>query len=329
MSLRRAIVQATAAEAALASAALSVAGAAAGPWSEWADVLNAGAPAWLGLGVLAAILAATGFDSGRARSVILGLAALGVGACLLRVAPEHIGSIAQPRNDPAAAGSFKLLTVNVWRENRSTGRAVSDIVSAAADVVSLQEPHGLEPSHWRALSAVYPYRASCDRGRTFSAVLLSRRPFALSGCAIARTDAEGALGYAWGRTSAPDGRPVDLISTHFTWPLPPGRQPAQSRALALALRGAQVGDLVVAGDFNTTPWSYAMVRQDRAFAPLIRRTLALPTWPARLPRLDSGWPVPVLPIDHVYAGPQWRTLDVRRLGVTGSDHYGVLVTLAR
>jgi endonuclease/exonuclease/phosphatase (EEP) superfamily protein YafD len=38
---------------------------------------------------------------------------------------------------------------------------------------------------------------------------------------------------------------------------------------------------------------------------------------------------PVLAIDHIYAGPAWRTLAVSRLPRTGSDHYGVVASLAR
>ena len=36
----------------------------------------------------------------------------------------------------------------------------------------------------------------------------------------------------------------------------------------------------------------------------------------------------VLPIDHVYAGPGWRTVSVQRGPKLGSDHYPVIVTLA-
>jgi hypothetical protein len=40
-------------------------------------------------------------------------------------------------------------------------------------------------------------------------------------------------------------------------------------------------------------------------------------------------PFAFLPIDHLYAGPAWKTLAVSRMPRTGSDHFGVLVTLAR
>src|SRR3546814_1418660 len=88
-----------------------------------------------------------------------------------------------------------------------------------------------------------------------------------------------------------------------------------ARALARIDRDA----LIVAGDMNLTPWAAAMREQDRALAPLSRMTRA-PSWPRALP---------VLPIDHVYAGPDWGLVSARRLPATGSDHRPILVTLAR
>ena len=41
-------------------------------------------------------------------------------------------------------------------------------------------------------------------------------------------------------------------------------------------------DVIVAGDFNSTPWSFSLRRQDRWFG-LERRTRALPSWPAANP----------------------------------------------
>src|SRR3546814_7596545 len=61
---------------------------------------------------------------------------------------------------------------------------------------------------------------------------------------------------------------------------------------------------------NLTPWAAAMREQDRALAPLTRMTRA-PSWPRALP---------VLPLDHLYAGPDWGLVSARRLAATGSDH---------
>ena len=96
-------------------------------------------------------------------------------------------------------------------------------------------------------------------------------------------------------------------------------QAVRRRDVAHALARIDRDALIVAGDMNLTPWAAAMREQDRALAPLTRMTRA-PSWPRALP---------VLPIDHLYAGPDWGLVSTRQLPATGSDHRPILVTLAR
>ncbi len=62
---------------------------------------------------------------------------------------------------------------------------------------------------------------------------------------------------------------------------------------------------------------------------LERRDPVLFSWPAKL---NLGGPVvpalPFLPIDHVYAGSDWRTVSIEAGPALGSDHLPVIVTLA-
>lgn len=78
--------------------------------------------------------------------------------------------------------------------------------------------------------------------------------------------------------------------------------------------------MIVIGDMNAAPWSWPGIRLQRALS-LPRRTSAIATWPA------VSWMPPILPIDHVYAGQSWQTIQVRRGPRLGSDHYPVVVTL--
>jgi len=83
--------------------------------------------------------------------------------------------------------------------------------------------------------------------------------------------------------------------------------------------------MILTGDFNSAPWSH-MLRQTDAALGLTRRDRGLATFPAD--RRGFPWPVPVLPIDHVYAGPGWATVSVTRGPRLGSDHYPLVVILA-
>ena len=88
------------------------------------------------------------------------------------------------------------------------------------------------------------------------------------------------------------------------------------------------GKKIVAGDFNMTPWSFGLRRFDERIG-LERRDLALFSWPGKLTLGGKALPVlPILPIDHVYAGADWRTVSVKRGPALGSDHFPVVATLA-
>jgi endonuclease/exonuclease/phosphatase (EEP) superfamily protein YafD len=86
--------------------------------------------------------------------------------------------------------------------------------------------------------------------------------------------------------------------------------------------------MILAGDFNSTPWSFARREDDRRFG-LIRRDRAMWSWPAEFVG-PHGFqaPFPFLPIDHIYAGPGWATVSVSRGPRLGSDHYPLIAVLA-
>ena len=120
-----------------------------------------------------------------------------------------------------------------------------------------------------------------------------------------------------------------VMGGHLTWPIPPGRQQAGARQFAEMAGHFPKPRLIVAGDFNSTPWSHTLRRIDRAFG-LERRDRADFSWPVdRVSRFRLSAPFPFLPIDHLYAGSDWRTVKVERgpRGL-GSDHLPLIVTLA-
>jgi endonuclease/exonuclease/phosphatase (EEP) superfamily protein YafD len=193
--------------------------------------------------------------------------------------------------------------------------------------VLLQEFFGLSMVAKQRLYAAYPYRAGCPAGCDL--VMLSKRPWLVGGPETASRDPHDTA--IWGETTAPDGRPVDVLTLHYAWPLPPGPQAYQRGVMAGVVAGLPKAGLIVGGDFNLAPWTAALKRQDAAFAPMTRRERALFSWPALVARLGWAPPIAILPIDHLYAGAAWKTLGIRRLprDRSGSDHYGVLATLAR
>jgi vancomycin resistance protein VanJ len=316
------IGQATVAELCLAGAVLGLAGL--GGWlSGWLDVVAAFAPTWLAMSVLGAALAWPTLGP-QLRRPALAAAVIGILANGALMAPEFLRPT--PAAPPAGLGPpLTVLTFNVWDDNRQPDATVDAIVRTNADIVTLQEFFGLSADAQQRLFAAYPYRAGCPAGCDL--VMLSKRPWLVGGPESANHDPHDTV--IWGETSAPDGRPVDVLTLHYMWPLPPAGQAWQRRVVAGVVERLPKASLIVAGDFNLAPWTAALKRQDAAFAPMTRRERALFSWPAQLARLGRAAPFALLPIDHLYAGAAWKTLAVTRLPRAGSDHYGVLVRLAR
>src|SRR5690606_39140622 len=100
-----------------------------------------------------------------------------------------------------------------------------------------------------------------------------------------------------GRFVLADGTPLTVMTTHLDWPVPVGRQVEQFAELQAAVAAVE-GPLILAGDFNSTPWSYAL-RGFEQRAGLVRQTRNLVTFPNRFMLRRMFETLPFLPLDHV------------------------------
>jgi endonuclease/exonuclease/phosphatase (EEP) superfamily protein YafD len=261
---------------------------------------------------------------------VLALAAVGVLAPAAQMAPDLFGAIRALVPAKAGGSPLRVLTFNVWVDDLQPRRSADQIIASGADVVLLQEAAGPMSTQFARIRAAYPYMAACERVWVCGQVIFSKRPITAWGALVPRPPVQpDALGVVWARIQAPDGRPATLVTTHFNWPIPPGQQATQRAKLARYLATMPKDDMVVTGDLNTTPWSFGLRRLDKALSPLARQTHALFSWPANTARIRQPFPLPLMPIDHIYTGPQWRTLSLKRLPRAGSDHYAVMATLTR
>jgi endonuclease/exonuclease/phosphatase (EEP) superfamily protein YafD len=207
------IGQATVAEMCLGGAALGLAGLA-GWFSGWLDVVAAFAPIWLAVSALGAALAWPTLGR-EMRRPALAAAIVGVLANAALMAPEFLRPIPITFGAGAATSGLgpplTVLTFNVWDDNRQSEETADAILQANADVVLLQEFFGLGMHAKQRLSAAYPYRAGCPAGCDL--VMLSKRPWLVGGPTTANTDPHNTA--IWGETTAPDGRPVDVMTLHY------------------------------------------------------------------------------------------------------------------
>ncbi|CAN5144163.1 endonuclease/exonuclease/phosphatase family protein [soil metagenome] len=303
-------------------AAGAAAGCLGGVFSERLDALTHLAPIWLACGLGALVLGALFARAVERKAIVaLGLAAVvAVGALM---APELLAAARQP---PPASGitTVKLVQFNLWAENHDPEGSLAWILAQKADVVLVEEGGGQSAWTVRQLHKTYRHVVSCDGDHACDTWIVSRWP--MTARRGFRQDGQPLAG-AWATLRRPEGD-FTVAAAHFVWPIPAGRQQAQSRILVANLARFDHDSLIVAGDFNSTPWSAALRRQDKALG-LERRTRALASWPSGdFSRLARA-PFPLLPIDHVYAGKAWKTVSVERGPALGSDHRPVVVTLTQ
>ncbi|HTK34118.1 MAG TPA: endonuclease/exonuclease/phosphatase family protein [Caulobacteraceae bacterium] len=297
-------------------AALAAVGGLVGAVWPWADALNHFAPVWLVLAWTGGLSARFLLAPGRVRGGATVAAALAVMVAGAPMAVEAYQAETEPAPGPAA---LTILSFNRWWDSPDGARQAAAIRASGADLVALQEADGFA-AEAAAMKDLYPYQLFCG-GRCDTAIL-SKRPFLATGREDHARWGPGGTDFLWARTTAADGRPVTLATAHLYWPIPPWLQRYQRARIAAQIAALPHDELVLTGDLNLTPWSFTLRGFDRTLAPLTRRTHGLLSFPAT-------WPVPVLALDQAYAGPGWRTVDVRTLPRAGSDHYPLLVQLKR
>ncbi len=273
----------------------------------------------LGYAVALALLLVALLRSRRRRR--LGLVVVGVLALTaLQVSWQVPFFVSDHR--PAVGRPFTLLTLNTL-----TGTADPDsLMSAAAtaDVVVLVEitPEGVAALNLRGWDREFPHVAG-DLGPGASGTAVFSR-FPLSGTTQIRGTEYG----QWLTTVAVPGLgAVRLLAAHPCNPYcAPGRWTAEHALLASALRAQGPGPLVAAGDFNAVDDHGPMLtlgRQGLTSATDVLGAGWLPTYPA-----NSRVP-PLLAIDHVLLNAGMTATSLRTVDVAGSDHLGLLATLAR
>jgi endonuclease/exonuclease/phosphatase (EEP) superfamily protein YafD len=281
------------------------------------DLLNQIAPFWLLLTVAGSliVLALPSLNTYRLARAGFAVSLLAQSALL---APELLRPI-PIATDASGAPRIRIVWLNT--QSGSAPAGVTDyLLNSGADFVLLAEFHPEGNAVPGGLRATYPYFAACLEPHACNVVILSRRQ------PIAQRDtyAESASGLrmVWADFEI-DGAPLRLIGAHLNRPYPAARHTRERHDLATRIGDASRDNTILAGDFNATPWSFALRSFDRESG-LTRHDRATPTWPAaawtrwRLPA-----PAAFMPIDHIYSGANWRLVQLRRGPRAGADHYPI------
>ena len=248
-----------------------------------------------------------------------------VGALVLAFhALSVMGPLLLPRAEAAAGPGtpFRLTTLNLYYENRDTQPTLDYIAHVRPDIAVFEETLRHWPAALDPLRRDMPYVASIPPEVSYfkGLMLFSRWP-------ILQVSYERPvpryLPVLVARIAVKDAT-VTVIAAHPTHPTSPDY--AETRRLymkAIAEVAARTkGPVVVAGDFNATPWSrpYRALRDDAALTDAAARRPWLTTWP-------TWFPGPGLQIDHVLVNRDVLVRGLERGPSVGSDHYPLTADL--
>lgn len=222
---------------------------------------------------------------------------------------------------PVVGPEFTLLSQNVYKGEVDVGQLTE--AAATVDVVVLAETTtdflaALQTPAW---DREFPYAVGDRSGAPADTTVFSRFP-------LSQSSPFGHSDFTqWVTTVAVPGRtPVRLVAAHPCNPYCGRGLFASDHALLEGTVRANLdAPLVVAGDLNATDDHAPLVRlrEDgmRSATDLLGAGW-VPTWPA-----NRAFP-PLLPIDHVLVNDRLTATSLRTVRLQGTDHLGLVVTLA-
>ncbi|MBX2886448.1 MAG: endonuclease/exonuclease/phosphatase family protein [Granulosicoccus sp.] len=221
---------------------------------------------------------------------------------------------------------YRLMTLNVLAGNTEYEKIGNLITRHEPDSVLILELTPPLADHLAAQLTDYPYFFGQPVMRAAGIGVFSRHPMqhtellALGHQFTPAVHIEQTLP----PTSGSQHSTLTLIGIHPWAPIAPEMH--QLRTIQLRELGSAVKDihqpLVVAGDFNITPWSKDF-RSLLTVGQLADSRVGFGiqgTWPSCLPLLS-------IPIDHILTSPGLSVKDRRVVRIEGSDHCGVMADL--
>ncbi|MCS6761764.1 MAG: endonuclease/exonuclease/phosphatase family protein [Candidatus Devosia symbiotica] len=266
---------------------------------------------------------------GALRSVAVIYAFVGFATSANVIVPEFVAAL-RARLVAPTTQTVKMMTHNLFGLNYDMAQVVAAFRSEDTDIIVLQEYFGEQTSdlHSRLLKD-YPYFVRCRGGKRANLGLYSRIPFEQVQDHACPDNAYvmNRTGHILVRFTVPGDKPFSVLTTHMDWPLPVARQREQLAALSAVVADIE-GPLIVAGDFNSTPWSYAL-RDFVASNGLVRETVNLVTYPMRFFYFDA-WRdmIPFLPLDHVMTRGGVVVYELHAGHRTASDHLPVVFSFS-
>ena len=305
------------------------------------DALNHFQPIWFVGTFIGLLLGPIVFRAHRWRSAVIALAATGFLASAVIVVPEIVSSWLTRPAIHLDRPVVKLMSRNLFGQNDKMAEVASDIATQNPDIIALQEYFTEQRNELhRLIAQKYPFFVRCSGGRRAFLAIYSKTAFKLSPdtlCPDSFSGRQDNIARLIARFKDQSGQEFTVVNTQLNWPIQINplfrnglsiserlagtyqRKTREWRDLAQAINAIK-GPVVLVGDFNSTPWSYALARFE-AQTGLKRQTRNLATYP-KLLYWSGRWreTLPILPIDHFFSRGNIGVFDVVTGNPAGSDH---------
>lgn len=274
------------------------------------DLVESFRPHLLAAALVALLLAFT--VPTRMRTVVIAISLVCVvvnGATIIRT----VRAATTPPPEAPAGIRLKIVTANLLWSNRQHQLLRDWLKVEDPDIVITQETTSLWAVELGRLTGLLVHRRL--PGPADDLAILSRYPFDMAEEAGIRT--HGTLAMA---TLSIKERRIDLMGLHASVPTSPARRIARDDMFEDIARFARRTNhpLIIAGDFNATPWNHSMRRLVRESPLRHAPGFWRPTWTAYVPHWMG------IPLDHVLGATGCRVVD-RHVGPDiGSDHRPVV-----
>ncbi len=232
------------------------------------------------------------------------------------IAPLYFGGDRPISNDP----SLRLLVLNVLTANRQHQNVLDLIEKTDPDVIILSEVNQRWIDALRPLDDRYPFARKLPREHNFGMAMFSRREFGQVDTVLLDDQLPAILA-----RMQIQGQQLTIIGAHVLPPLGRIRAAARNRQLAQLAEAAvsAPGEVVLAGDLNTTSWSpfFQDLLTDSRLRDSRRGFGVQATWSG----LSAIFRIP---IDHCLVSSQLIVDDRRVIPVDGTDHHAVIIDLS-
>jgi endonuclease/exonuclease/phosphatase (EEP) superfamily protein YafD len=214
---------------------------------------------------------------------------------------------------------LKILSANIYQDNRQYQRLLDQIRETNPDVILLLETDAAWEAGVSELEKTYPYTLKAPKSNTYGLLFYSR--FELSFASVNYLVKED-IPSVEAVIQLPSGVKVKLWGLHPEPPVPGENLYSTAKdkeLMKIALKAAECElPCIVMGDLNDVAWSYTTtlfgkvsklldVRKGRGFY----STFSANHWYLRFP------------LDYIFCSASFGLVEMKRLGYNGSDHFPI------